>query len=191
MGQAGAPLPAAFQRQLLPHGKPATSSSTGHLRRGQAGVPLAPADNALSSLSLGLEGRNILGAPGFLPAARADVSALSQRRRLPYGYSLCRVKAGGPEGQRVNGPTSRRPAPGAAGWVHKEAACPTASKTSPKAIRRNTERLARLVLGSNCALALHDEFHPVCVKYLERLTRSSSARDSRARAVAAGRVRER
>lgn len=69
--------------------------------------------------------------------------------------------------------------------------CRTASKASPKAIRSNTEPLTGLVLGLNRALALHDEFHPMCIKYLEGLTRSSSALGSEARAAAAGRVRER
>lgn len=40
--QAGALLPAAVPRQLLPHAKPAATSSTGHICRGQAGLPLAP-----------------------------------------------------------------------------------------------------------------------------------------------------
>lgn len=116
----------------------------------------------LSGISPGLERSIIPGALGFVPALQADIPMVSQRRRLPYGYSLCWVKAGSPEGQHI----AYTPGTSTSRMGAQTGSCLTASKTSPKAIRRNTEHPVRLVLALNCAPALHDGFHPVYIKYL-------------------------
>lgn len=61
--------------------------------------------------------------------------------------------------------------PSFAGWVQERAA---AQKTSRLFVGRNTECLTGFVLGVEDVLALHCDFYPFSMKYMDMLKHSST-----------------